>query len=385
MMFQGYVRPNGSVGTRNHVLIFPTVICAALVAQWISEAVPGTVYVNHPHGCGHVGADREHMIRTMTGYCTNPNVGAVLLVSLGCEELEPAVFVPGLVQAQQRFAILRIQDEGGTIAAVAKGKELASHLVDAVASDRRRPVDVSRLTVGVKCGGSDALSGLTANPATGNMADLLVAAGGSIIMTEVPEMIGAEQVLAQRAADAHVRERLLRVVQTMENAILATGVDVRGSEPSPGNIEGGLTTLEEKSLGAILKGGTSPIRQVVDYGEAPTQKGLIVMDGPALDAVSVTGMLAAGAQVVVFTTGRGTPMGAAIAPVVKVATNGALFRSMADDMDVNAGQVLDEGICLSEMGQQIFEEVVAVASGKMTRSEILGHREFAIHSIGPAV
>jgi altronate dehydratase large subunit len=325
------------------------------------------------------------MVRALTGYCVNPNVGAVLLVSLGCEELTPALLAPGLMQAQQRYEILVIQEEGGTTAAVAKGKQLAAQLVDAVANDQRELVDVSRLTVGVKCGGSDALSGLTANPATGEMADLLVGAGGRVLMTEVPEMIGAEHVLAQRAADADVRERIVQVVQKMEDSILATGVDVRGSEPSPGNIEGGLTTLEEKSLGAILKGGTSPIRQVVAYAEAPTQPGLIVMDGPALDAVSVTGMLAAGAQMVVFTTGRGTPVGAAIAPVVKVATNSALFHAMADNMDVNAGQVLDDGISLADMGHKIFEEVIAVASGKLTRSEVLGHHEFAVHSIGPAV
>jgi altronate dehydratase large subunit len=385
MMFDGYIRQNGTVGVRNHVLVFPTVICAGMVAQKISESIPGTVYVGHPHGCGHLGADREHMIRSMAGFCTNPNVGGVLLVGLGCEELTPELLVPELTRAGQRFRVMSIQDLGGTGAAITRGRELAADLVETAALDGREPVDVSRLIVGVKCGGSDTLSGLTANPAMGEAADLLVSAGGTVIMTEVPEMIGAEQVLAARAADEDVRDRILRVVGEMEASILTMGVDVRGSEPSPGNIEGGLTTLEEKSLGAILKGGRSPIRQVVRYAERPERTGLVIMDGPALDAVSITGMLAAGAQVIVFTTGRGSPMGSAIAPVIKVATNSPMFRVMTDDMDLNAGDVLDGGVTLAEMGGRILEEIVAVASGRPTRSEDLGHHEFAIHSIGPAV
>jgi altronate dehydratase large subunit len=383
--FEGYIRANGSVGVRNHVLVFPTVICAAAVAQRISESVPGTVYVGHPHGCGHLGADKEHMVRSMTGYCTNPNVGAVLLIGLGCEELTPALLAPGLQQAGQRFEAMSIQAEGGTTPAITRGCELARRLVEDTAGDRRQVVDISRLTVGVKCGGSDTLSGLTANPATGEMSDLLVAAGGTIIMTEVPEMIGAEHVLAERAADSEARDRIFHMVADMEAAILAMGVDVRGSEPSPGNIAGGLTTLEEKSLGAVLKGGRSPIQEVVAYGQRPTRKGLVVMDGPAQDAVCITGMLAAGAQIIVFTTGRGSPMGAAIAPVLKVATNSAMYRAMTDNMDLDAGEVLDGSITLPEMGRRIFEEILSVASGGLTRSEVLRHHEFAIHSIGPAV
>jgi altronate dehydratase large subunit len=321
----------------------------------------------------------------MAGYCINPNVGAVLLVGLGCEELTPALLTPELRRAGQRFEVMSIQEEGGTTSAITRGCELARRLVEAAAADRREPADISQLTVGVKCGGSDTLSGLTANPATGEMSDLLVAAGGTVILTEVPEMIGAEQVLAQRAADSEVRERIFRVVADMEAAILAMGVDVRGSEPSPGNIAGGLTTLEEKSLGAVLKGGRSPIQEVVAYAQRPTRKGLVVMDGPAQDAVCITGMLAAGAQIIVFTTGRGSPMGAAIAPVVKVATNSAMYRAMTDNMDLNAGEVLDGWTILQQMGRRILEEILVVASGGLTRSEALGHHEFAIHSIGPAV
>lgn len=384
MKFSGYVRSSGTVGVRNHVLVFPTVICAASVAQMISESVPGSVSISHPHGCGHLGAERELMLRTMAGFCANPNVGGVLLVGLGCELLTTEVLAAELRQAGQRFEMLDIQTEGGTTAAVAKGKELLEKLQRAASQDRRTPVDVARLTVGMKCGGSDTLSGLTANPAAGVAADLMVGAGGSVMITEIPEMIGAEHVLARRAAD-DVRTRLYHVVSEMESAILATGVDVRGSEPSPGNIEGGLTTLEEKSLGAILKGGTTPVRQVVSFAERPSQQGLVVMDGPALDAVCITGMLAAGAQVIVFTTGRGTPMGSAIAPVIKVASNTETYRRMKDDMDLNAGAMLDGYASLEGIGRDIFEKILAVAGGEETRSEYHGHREFAIHTIGPAV
>jgi altronate dehydratase large subunit len=385
MTFEGYLRQNGTVGVRNHVLVFPTVVCAATVAQKISESVPGTVYVTHPHGCGHLGAEREHMIRTMAGFCSNPNVGGVLLVGLGCELLTPEVLAPELEHSGQSFEIVNIQEEGGTTGAIAKGCEAAGRLVERASKVARTTVDISRLVVGMKCGGSDTLSGLTANPAVGVASDLLVREGATVIITEVPEMIGAEQVLARRAADEKVRARIFEVVGEMEAAILKMGVDVRGTEPSPGNIEGGLTTLEEKSLGAVLKGGKSPIREVVRYAEKPSQDGLVIMDGPALDAVCITGMLAAGAQVIVFTTGRGSPLGSAIAPVIKVATNSRLYRTMRDNMDLNAGVILDEDISLEQMGQMIFEEILAVASGGQTRSECLGHHEFGIHSIGPAV
>ena len=386
MRFEGYRRENGTVGVRNHVLVFPTVVCSESVARRISGGVPGTVGVSHPHGCGHLGADREHMVRTMAGFCSNPNVAGVLLVGLGCEELTVETLAAELEsRGLRRVEALTIQEEGGTTPAIAKGCELASRLVRAAEADRREPFDVSELVVGVKCGGSDALSGLTANPAVGAASDLLVSEGATVIMTEVPEMIGAEHLLERRAADETVGTRIREVVAGMEASILATGVDVRGTEPSPGNMEGGLTTLEEKSLGAIVKGGTSAVAQVVRYAERPSKRGLVIMDGPALDAVSVTGMLAAGAQMVVFTTGRGSPLGAAIAPVLKVASNSAVFSHMRDNMDLDAGEIVDPGVSVGEMGGRIYGELLMVAGGKSTRSECLGHHEFGVHSIGPAV
>jgi altronate dehydratase large subunit len=385
MKIRGYLRSNGETGIRNQVLIFPTIICAAQVAEAISRAVPGTVSVSHPHGCGHLGEEREHMVRTMAGYCSNPNVSGVLLVGLGCELVTPEIIGAELKKSGTRFETLSIQKAGGTAAAIKQGVEQARRLKKQARLEKRVTADISSLKIGVKCGGSDTFSGLTANPALGAASDLLIAAGATVIMTEVPEMIGAEDVLLKRAASPKVSKRIVEITQKMEKAILQAGVDVRGTEPSPGNIEGGLTTLEEKSLGAILKGGSTQIQEVVAFAQKPSQHGLIIMDGPALDAVSLTGMLAAGAQIIVFTTGRGSPMGTAIAPVIKIATNNSLFETMPDDMDLNAGRIVSGEDTIAGMGRQIFEKIIAVANGSKTRSEILQHHEFAIHSIGPAV
>jgi altronate dehydratase large subunit len=385
MRFLGYRRGNGRVGVRNHVLVFPTVICATGVAEGISREVPDTVYVGHQHGCGHLGEEREHMIRAMTGFCSNPNVAGVLLVGLGCEMLTAELLGETLREAGQRLETIATQNMEGTADAIDKGKELARKLLKEAEMAQREPIDVSELMVGAKCGASDTLSGLTANPATGLACDLLIAEGGSAIFTETPELLGAEHVLAKRAADEEVRARIWEITARTENRIKALGLDVREAEPGPGNIEAGLTTLAEKSLGAIRKGGTTPIVEVVEYAERPSRKGLAIMDGPAHDVISVTGMVAAGAQVVVFTTGLGTPVGLPIAPVVKVSSNSALYERWKDNIDVNAGAILDGEETLESMGERIFQEIVDVASGKLTRAEVLGHREFAIHTINPTV
>ena len=385
MNFMGYRRANGTVGTRNHVLVFPTVICAAATADMISRAVPGTVVVTHPHGCGHMGIETEHIVRSMSGFCANPNVAGVLLVGLGCELITPQVIAEKLTAYGQRYETLSIQEEGGTTATIGKGKLLAERLLAEAARAVREPIDISELIIGTNCGGSDTFSGLTANPALGAACDRLVAEGGTAILSETPEMIGAEQVLARRAASESVKKRIYEITSVTEALAFKAGVDIRGSEPSPGNIEGGLTTLEEKSLGAVLKGGTTEIREVVDFAERPSEKGLVIMDGPAHDAVCNTGMIASGAQIIVFTTGRGTPMGAPTVPVIKVATNSRIYQHMKDNMDINAGVILDGTETIESIGERIFQEIVEVASGKATKAEILGHHEFAIHSLGLSV
>lgn len=385
MKFLGYRRGNGTVGTRNHVLIFPTIVCSATVAQMISNRVPGAVYAIHGCGCGHVGEDKEQVLRTMVGFTGHPNVAGVLLVGNGCELITPDVVAGELAKVGQRLEIVSVQEAGGTTKCVQQGTRLAEKLLREASGMNRESIDCSELILGLECGGSDAFSGLTANPAAGVASDLLVAGGGTAIFTETSEMLGAEHILARRAADDEVGKEIYERIAAAEAKAKSMGMDIRGSQPSPGNIEGGLTTIEEKSLGCIRKGGNTKIMQVVKYGQRPSKKGLIIMDGTALDVQSNIGLIASGAQVIVFTTGRGTPVGTPTVPVIKVCTNSATYQRMGENMDVNAGVIIDGEGTLQGVGEQIFHEILEVASGKLTKAEILGHQEFDIHSLGPVL
>lgn len=385
MKFLGYRRGNGTVGTRNHVLIFPTIVCSATVAQMISNKLPGTVYAIHGCGCGHVGEDKEQVLRTMVGFTGHPNVAGVLLVGNGCELITPEVVAGELAKIGQRLETVSVQEAGGTTKCVEQGTRLAEKLLREASGMNRESVDCSELILGLECGGSDAFSGLTANPAAGVASDLLVAEGGTAIFTETTEMLGAEHILAKRAADAGVGKKIYERIAAAEDKAKSMGMDIRGSQPSPGNIEGGLTTIEEKSLGCIRKGGNTRIMQVVKYAERPAKRGLVIMDGTALDVHSNTGLIASGAQVIVFTTGRGTPVGTPTVPVIKVSTNSTTYQRMQENIDVNAGVIIDGEGTLQSVGQRIFKEIVEVASGKLTKAEILGHREFDIHSLGPVL
>lgn len=355
------------------------------MAQNISNGVAGTVSVTHLHGCGHLGEEKEHMVRSMVGFCRNPNVAGVLLVGLGCELLTPSLIAEQLAKVGQRFETISIQEAGGTVNCIAKGRKLAEQLLSEAMTTQQELVDVGELIIGTNCGGSDAASGITANPSLGAASDLLIAEGGTVIISETPEMIGAEHVLARRAANKEIKNRIQKIILATEKNIKSIGVDIRGTEPAPGNIKGGITTLEEKSVGAILKGGSTHIVQVIKYAEKPTQKGLIIMDGPAHDVACNTGMIAAGAQIIVFTTGRGTPIGSPIAPVIKVSSNTTLYKMMEDDIDIDTGTVIEGKESILSAGEQIFAEIIRVASGKLTKAEILGHHEFAINTIIPTL
>ncbi len=379
MEFMGYRRKTGKVGIRNHVLVFPTVVCSSEEARMISEKVPGTVYAIHGAGCGHVGEDKEQVIRTMVGICGHGNVASVLLVENGCEVINPEVLIPYLEEMGQPYAVTSVQEDGGTPGCVEKGVGIAQKMVEQTNKLQKESIPLSELILGCECGGSDAFSGLTANPALGIAADKLIAEGGTAIFSETTEMLGCENVLARRAVDDQVAKDIYNAISNAEKTAMSGGVDIRGTQPSPGNIEGGLSSIEEKSLGCIRKGGNSTIMQVVKYAEHPARTGLIIMDATAADVMNNTGLLASGCHLIVFTTGRGTPVGANIAPVIKVSTNSVLYNKMKPNIDVNAGVIVDGEGTLESVGQEIFHKVVAVANGELSKAEALGHREFDIH------
>ncbi len=382
--FHGYRRSGGRVGVRNHVLVVPTVVCSAVVTERIAAAVPGAVALPHLAGCGQLGPDMQVTHDTLAAYCQHPNVGAVLVVALGCEQVVAQMLTEAARQAAKPAAIVSIQGEGGTPRAIAKGTILAAALAEDLKTTAREWCDIDTLILSLKCGGSDYTSGLSANPTLGRVADRLHAFGASTVLGEIAEIMGAEHLLAARATAPDVAARLLRVVHRVESEAQALGLDIRGTQPSPGNIRGGLTTIEEKSLGAAHKAGErSPLEDVVAYAARITRKGLTVMDTPGLDVESVTGMVGGGAQVVVFTTGLGTPTGNPVAPVIKITGNPRTAETMADNTDVDVSGVLDHSETLDGAADRLLEEVLAVCSGKPTAAERLGHREFAIHRRNP--
>jgi altronate dehydratase large subunit len=382
--FLGYKRSDGRVGVRNHVLVVPTVICAAVVAERVANAVPTAAALPHLAGCGQLGPDRRVTHETLAAYCAHPNVGAVLVVALGCEQVIAQHLADAARKAGKPAHVIAIQGEGGTLRTTERGIEIVRKMAAELESQRREPCDLSSLILCVKCGGSDYTSGLSANPALGRVADRLVDAGGAAVLGEIAEIMGAEHLLAARAASPEPAAQLLRVVTRVEAEAIALGLDIRGTQPSPGNIRGGLTTIEEKSLGATHKGGEhTPLTDVVGYSAPITKRGLTVMDTPGLDVEAVTGMVGGGAQVVVFTTGLGTPTGNPIAPVIKITGNAQTAESMADNLDLDVSGILDGREMLDAAADRLLAEVIEVCSGKATATERLGHREFAIHRRNP--
>jgi altronate dehydratase large subunit len=385
--FRGFRRPDGRVGTRNHVLVVPTVICASVVAERVAAAAqPLGAALPHLAGCGQLGPDMRLTHDTLAAYCAHPNVGAVVVVALGCEQVVAQFLADAARRHGKPVEIVAIQSEGGTVRATARGALIARAFATTLARAGREWFAASALTLSVKCGGSDYTSGLASNPVLGRVTDRLVELGGGVVLGEIAEIMGAEHLLAARATRAGTAQKLIQVISRVETEARALGVDIRGTQPSPGNIRGGLTTIEEKSLGATHKGGErAPLEDVVDYAAPVTRPGLTVMDTPGLDVEAVTGMVAGGAQVVAFTTGLGTPTGNPIAPVLKITGNARTARHMADNMDVDVSTVLDETETLDAAADRLFADILAVASGRATATERLGHREFAIHRRNPTI
>ena len=382
MMIPGYRRADGSVGIRNRVLILPSVVCAAETARMISYQVQGTVALQNHLGCAQIGKDARMTFDTLAGLGRNPNVFAVLVVGLGCETTRPKELAEAISSSGKPVECVVIQEHGGTLNAVREGVRLAMNLVGKASLEEKVPCDVSDLVVAVECGGSDPTSGIAANPSVGSACDRVVANGGTVILSETTELIGAEHILSARAVRPEVGAELVSICRQMEQRAFDMGTSIRGGNPTPGNMAGGLTTLEEKSLGCVHKAGMAPLQEVLPYSGVPSKKGLVMMDSPGFDIDSVTGMVAGGAQICVFTTGLGTPVGNPVVPVIKVTGNPETFLRMRDNIDINAGVILGEGISIGEMGARIFDEILAVARGKQTKSEILGFCESSIWRCG---
>jgi len=384
MKIKGYLRPDGRYGIRNHLLILPTSVCASDTASRIASQVPGAVAVPHQHGCCQIGDDFAQTLRTLIGFGKNPNVGAVLIVSLGCEGIQAAPVFEALQKTGKPVQTVIIQEHGGTLGALQAGIRIAAGMMRELSTQEKTEFDMRHLVLGLECGGSDPTSGIAANPVLGVCSDMVVAEGGSSILSESTEMIGAEHLLAARAVTPEIGEAFLNIVRRTEQYAMEMGHDLRGSQPTPGNIEGGITTIEEKSLGCIYKAGSAPLVGTLEYGEEiPAEpRGLYFMDTPGEDIDSITGMVAGGAQIVVFTSGLGTPTGCPIAPVIKLTGNSGTYRKMTDNIDFNAGRVISGEATVEELGKELFGELVKVCNGQLTKAESLGHNEFGIFRIG---
>ena len=402
--FEGYDRGDGRYGTRNFIALLSTVNCSASTSKYIADRirtsellkpfpnVDGVVPITHKAGCAmqYGGLDHQQLDRTLAGFARHPNVAAYIIIGLGCETGHAAHLIEG--EGLQRLngdrrppRVLNIQDCGGIAKTVEAGVRAVADLLPSVNASSRVTLGADKLVLGTNCGGSDGNSGVTANPALGIASDMLVAQGGISILGETPEIYGAEHLLTRRAVTRAVGEKLIERIKWWEWYTGIFGAEINNN-PSPGNKEGGLTTIYEKSLGAIAKGGSTALVDVVGYAEPVRTPGFVVMDTPGYDPVSMTGIVAGGANVLVFTTGRGSVFGCKPAPSIKVATNSPLYHHMIDDMDINAGVIL-EGTSVEDVGRQIFEEILDVASGKKTKSELsgVGEEEFAPWAIGPTL
>jgi altronate hydrolase len=395
--FKAFVRPNGQVATRNYIGVISTVNCSATVCRRIAAEftesalqgfpnVDGVVPFVHNTGCAMAGSGEgfDTLMRTLHGYLRHPNLAGVLLVGLGCEVfqirsvLEQAGLRPGALLQQ-----MNIQDVGGTRKTVEEGVERIRTMLPLVNQAARQSVPASHLSVALQCGGSDAYSGITANPALGAAADLVVRHGGTVILAETSEIYGAEHLLTRRAVSGDVAAKLIERIHWWEDYTRRNGGEMNNN-PSPGNKAGGLTTILEKSLGAVAKGGTTNLVDVYRYAEPVHAKGFVFMDSPGYDPCSITGQVASGANLVCFTTGAGSAFGCKPSPCIKLASNSRMYQVMEEDMDINCGVMLDSGVPLLEMGEQIFQSILAVASGTRTKSEMLGvgDSEFIPWNIG---
>lgn len=379
MQFNGYKRPDGKVGIRNKILILPTCSCSSETAAQIARNVEGAIAIVNQNGCAQTDEDLQITRDVLIGFAANPNVYSTVVIGNGCESIIPSVLVEQIKAVTSKpIDYVTVQEDGGTIGAADKGTRIARKMAEEASQIKSEPVDMSELILATECGGSDSTSGLTANPVVGACSDLMVKNGATVILSETTEFIGAEHILARRAKNEEVKSRIYEIIERYENHLRNVGGNLRDGNPTPGNKAGGLSTIEEKSLGCIHKGGHTVINEVLDYGVVPSSKGLVIMDTPGYDVASLTGMAAGGAQIAVFTTGRGTPMGNPIMPVIKLTGNKGTYGKMTCNIDMDVSQILNGSKSVEQCGKELFEEVLRVADGKKVKAELLGINDIGI-------
>ena len=384
--FKGYKRADGSVGVRNHVAIIPSVVCADEVVEAIVANTVMTQGIIHHQGCCQTPPDLERITDCLIKIGENPNVGASLIVSLGCEGVDTDRLEEALKATGKPVERINIQELGGTSAAIQAGIDKAQELVCRISDQQRTEADMSQFVMGIKCGASDTTSGVASNPVIGYVADKVVDLGGTVIFGETTEFIGAEHILQRRAKDEFVASEIGRIVDEMEARAKAIGVDMRKGQPTPGNIKGGLSTIEEKSLGAIVKSGTKTIEGVIEYTEVPRGKGLWIKDSPGREIELLSGMAVGGAQVILFSTGRGAPQGFPVVPVIKICGNPITYDRMSHDMDINAGRVVTGERSIEEIGEEVFEMMLRVASGETSKGEAIKYtKSMDFYFLGPVI
>jgi altronate hydrolase len=392
--FLGYPREDGRVGTRNYIAVVAASNCAAHTAELIAASyddetlqpnVDGVAAFPHGEGCGHsIGPDTEQLQRTLGGVLNHPNVSAAIILGLGCEVNQIDHYLGDGAPRTDRLVGMTLQSSGGTRATVEAARTEIAKMMERAAAEKRIETPASKIVLGLNCGGSDSFSGITANPALGVCCDKLAALGGTAVLAETTEIFGAEHLLVRRARNRKVAEKLLGFIAAYKTYLNRFGGSF-DDNPTPGNKAGGLTNILEKSLGAVAKAGASPLMDVVDYAERINSPGFVFMNTPGYDPISLTGLAAGGVNVIAFTTGRGSAIGFPTIPVVKIASNSATYRRMRDNMDVNAGRIADGEAAVAEIGREIFDLLLSVASGEKTCSERLGHKEFVPWRIGPVL
>ncbi len=382
MQFLGYPRKEGRAGLRNHVLILPTCACASESCRIAASQVKGAVNIVFNTGCSDVAANTAMSQKVLTGFACNPNVYGVVIIGLGCETVPHKVLKEKIEKMTSKPVVsFGIQDEGGTLVTIEKAVRAARDMAMQAALEPKVPCDISNLLLGIECGGSDATSGIACNPAVGELSDALIDLGASTMISESIEWIGAEHVLAKRAATPELHNAVIKICQDYEEHLKLAGQDCRAGQPTPGNKAGGLSTLDEKSLGCIKKGGTRPIVEVLQQAEIPTKQGAIVMDTAGYDISSVTSMVAGGCNAVIFTTGRGTCTGNAIVPVLKVTANERTFKKMVDNMDIDLSPVMRGEKTIEEAGREMIKDIQEICSGRLTKAEAYGFSDVAVDHV----